>query len=244
VLSVAPSLDTAVIVALCTLARALGYPWSDTVDLRAAEVFALDRTTVEQLSIGGTLTESFRVTVRHEGREWVRAGFDLLGMLAQLAFAIGTDLGTLRQYRGGVAALALADDTEHASAFLDNIEDPQGHPGEPMVSVDLYTGDEPDPDAEHGVEVELLPLIAHPRADRRALVAAEVRVMLRDLACASVAAALGGRVGDRERWEQAYAEVLRLMEAGRVGDAHSVASAALYPVGASVGVSSVGQVRT
>jgi hypothetical protein len=207
VLSVAPSLDTAVIVALCTLARALGYPWSDTVDLRAAEVFALDRTTVEQLSIGGTLTESFRVTVRHEGREWVRAGFDLLGMLAQLAFAIGTDLGTLRQYRGGVAVLTLVDDTEHLRALFDGAED---FPGERTVAVDLITGDEPDPDAEHGVEVELLPLIAHPRADRRALVAAEVRVMLRDLACASVSAALGGRVGDRERSERAYAEVLRL----------------------------------
>ncbi len=137
--------------------------------------------------------------------------------------------------------LTLVDDTEHLRALFDGAED---FPGDAMVCVDLHTGDEPDPDAERGVEVEILPLIAHPRADRRALVAAEVRVMLRDLACASVSAALGGRVGDRERSERAYAEVMRLMEAGRVGDAHSVASAALYPVGASVGVASVGQVRT
>ena len=137
--------------------------------------------------------------------------------------------------------LTLVDDTEHLRALCDGAED---YPGEAMVAVDLYAGDEPDPDAEHGVEIELLPLIAHPRADRRALVAAEVRVMLRDIACASVAAAIGGRAGDRERSERAYAEVLRLLDAGRVGDAHSVATQALYPVGASVGVSSVGQVRS
>jgi hypothetical protein len=113
-----------------------------------------------------------------------------------------------------------------------------------VVELDLFTGDEPDPDAEHGVEVEILPLIAHPRADRRAIVAGEVRVMLRDIACASVAAALGGRVGDRERWERASVEVVKLLDAGDVGNAHTVATQALYPAGASVGVSSVGQVRT
>ena len=96
--------------------------------------------------------------------------------------------------------LTIVDDTEHLRALFDGAED---FPGEAMVAVDLYTGDEPDPDAEHGVEIELLPLLAHPRADRRALVAAEVRVMLRDIACASVAAALGGRVGNSNRhWVQ------------------------------------------
>ena len=137
--------------------------------------------------------------------------------------------------------LTLVDNTEHLRALFDTAED---FPGERTVAVDLHTGDEPDPDAEHGVEVELLPLIAHPRADRRALVAAEVRAMLRDLACASVAAALGGRVGDRERWERAYGDAVRLLDAGDVGNAHSVASAALYSAGASVGVASVGQVRS
>jgi len=137
--------------------------------------------------------------------------------------------------------LTLVDDTEHLRALFDTAED---FPGERTVAVDLITGDEPDPDAEHGVEVELLPLLAHPRADRRALVAAEVRVMLRDIACASVAAALGGRVGDCERWEHAYGETVRLLDAGDVGNAHTVATQALYPAGASVGVSSVGQVRT
>ena len=68
--------------------------------------------------------------------------------------------------------------------------------------------------------------------------------MLRDIACASVAAALGGRVGDRERWERASADVVKLLDAGDVGNAHTVATQALYPAGAGVGVSSVGQVRT
>ena len=87
-------------------------------------------------------------------------------------------------------------------------------------------------------------LLDHPSADRRAIVAGEVRVMLRDIACASVAAALGGRVGDRERWERASVEVVKLLDAGDVGNAHTVATQALYPAGASAGVSSVGQVRT
>ena len=140
--------------------------------------------------------------------------------------------------------LTLVDDTEHLRALFDGAED---FPGDAMVCVDLYTGEEPDPDAEHGVEVEILPLIAHPRADRRALVAAEVRVMLRDLGASVVVANIGGRGGQNgERLLRAYDEVIALMEAGRVGDAHSVASAALYPQGASAGVSSVsivGQVR-
>lgn len=134
----------------------------------------------------------------------------------------------------------LVESAEHLRELCDAAA---GDPSGAVVMLDLYAGEEPDPDAEHGVDVELLPLIAHPRADRRALVAAEVRVMLRDLACASVAAALGGRVGDRERWERAYGETVRMLDAGDVGNAHSVASAALYPEGASVGVSSVGQVR-
>ena len=137
--------------------------------------------------------------------------------------------------------LTLVDDTEHLRALFDGAED---FPGDAMVCVDLYTGDEPDPDAEHGVEVELLPLIAHPRADRRALVAAEVRVMLRDLADAIVVTGFNGNLRSRVALRRTHDEVIALMEAGRVGDAHSVASAALYPVGASVGVSSVGQVRT
>jgi hypothetical protein len=137
--------------------------------------------------------------------------------------------------------LTLVDDTEHLRALFDGAED---FPGDAMVCVDLYTGDEPDPDAEHGVEVEILPLIAHPRADRRALVAAEVRVMLRDLADAIVVTGFNGNLRSRVALRRVHDEVVRLLDAGRVGDAHSVASAALYPAGASVGVSSVGQVRT
>lgn len=122
-----------------------------------------------------------------------------------------------------------------------------GDPAGRVCVLDLYAGEEPDPDAEHGVEVELLPLLAHPRADRRALVAAEVRVMLRDIAAHTVVANIGGRGGtDGARWQRAYKDVIALMEAGDVGNAHTVAMQALHPTGASasVGVSSVGQVRT
>jgi len=120
-----------------------------------------------------------------------------------------------------------------------------GDPGGRVCVVDLFVCEEPvEASAPTLPPPSAAPLIAHPRADRRALVAAEVRVMLRDLACANVSAALGGRVGDRERWERAYGETVRLLDAGDVGNAHTVATQALYPVGASVGVSSVGQVRT
>ena len=137
--------------------------------------------------------------------------------------------------------LTLVDDTEHLRALCDGAED---YPGEAMVAVDLYAGDEPDPDAEHGVEVEILPLIAHPCADRRAIVAAEVRVMLRDLDGAAMVAGIGGRTETMARLCRARDEAVRLLDAGLVGDAHSVATQALYPVGASVGVASVGQVRS
>ena len=139
--------------------------------------------------------------------------------------------------------LTLVDDTEHLRALCDGAED---YPGEAMVAVDLYAGDEPDPDAEHGVEVEILPLIAHPRADRRALVAAEVRVMLRDLDGAAMVAGIGGRTETMARLCRARDEAVRLLDAGRVGDAHSVATQALYPVGACgcVGAPCVGRVRS
>ena len=116
------------------------------------------------------------------------------------------------------------------------------HP-DPMVCVELVVGEEPDPDAEHGVEVEILPLIAHPCADHRALVAAEVRVMLRDLDGAAMVSGIGGRTEAMARLCRARDEAVRLLDAGLVGDAHSVATQALYPVGASVGVASVGRVR-
>ena len=130
-------------------------------------------------------------------------------------------------------AFMVADADERCSEHAD-----------PLVLVDLIAGDEPDPDAEHGVEVEILPLIAHPRADRRALVAAEVRVMLRDLDGAAMVAGIGGSTETMARLCRARDEAVRLLDAGRVGDAHSVATQALYPVGASVGVASVGQVRS
>lgn len=45
--------------------------------------------------------------------------------------------------------LTLVDDTEHLRALCDGAED---YPGEAMVAVDLYAGDEP----EDGVELELV----------------------------------------------------------------------------------------
>ena len=72
-------------------------------------------------------------------------------------------------------------------------------------------------------------LLDHPSADRRAIVAAEVRVMIRDLTACAVAAAIGGRVQARERAERARDEAQRLLDAGDVGGAHSVATAALDP---------------
>jgi len=137
--------------------------------------------------------------------------------------------------------LTLVDDTEHLRALFDGAED---FPGDAMVCVDLYTGDEPDPDAEHGVEVELLPLIAHPRADRRALVAAEVRVMLRDLADAIVVTGFNGNLRSRVALRRTHDEVIALMEAGRVGDAHSVASVALYPTEPRAQVAAAREVRS
>ena len=72
-------------------------------------------------------------------------------------------------------------------------------------------------------------LLDHPSTDRRAIVAGEVRVMLRDLTAAAVAAAIGGRPQARERAERARDEAQRLLDAGDVGGAHSVATAALDP---------------
>jgi hypothetical protein len=102
----AQRLDRAVLIALCVLARALGYPWSDTVDLDAAASFALSCTTVERLSFGGAPTESFRVTVRHGGREWVRCDHNILVMIAQIARVAGSDLGTMPPLDGAPAEVS------------------------------------------------------------------------------------------------------------------------------------------
>ena len=139
---------------------------------------------------------------------------------------------------------------ENAAHLREAADAAAGDPAGRLCVVDLYVGEEPVESDTLAPTLPTLPpppaapLIAHPRADRRAIVAGEVMVMLRDIACASVAAALGGRVGDRERWERVSVEVVKLLDAGDVGNAHTVATQALYPAGASVGVSSVGQVRT
>ena len=72
-------------------------------------------------------------------------------------------------------------------------------------------------------------LLDHPSADRRAIVAAEVRVLIRELTACAVAAAIGGHPQARERAERARDEAQRLLDAGDVGGAHSVATAALDP---------------
>lgn len=138
---------------------------------------------------------------------------------------------------------------ENAAHLREAADAAAGDPAGRVCVVDLYLGEEPVESDTLAPTLPTLPppaapLIAHPRADRRAIVAGEVMVMLRDIACASVAAALGGRVGDRERWERASVDVVKLLDAGDVGNAHTVATQALYPAGASVVVSSVGQVRT
>ena len=72
-------------------------------------------------------------------------------------------------------------------------------------------------------------LLDHPSADRRAIVAAEVRVLLRELTACAVAAAQGCAPQGHDGAEGARDEAQRLLDAGDVGGAHSVATAALDP---------------
>jgi hypothetical protein len=148
---------------------------------------------------------------------------------------------------------------ENAAALRELADAAAGDPAGRVCVVDLWAGDEPAGDTgdtcdahtaptipappEVQLETTAVPLLAHPRADRRALVAAEVRVLLREIEEAIAATGFTGNLRSRVTLRRAHDEALRLLDDGRPGEAHSVASAALYPVGASAGVSSVGQVR-
>lgn len=72
-------------------------------------------------------------------------------------------------------------------------------------------------------------LLDHPRADRRALVFAEVKRDAAELATMLVEAAVAGRLREVSRLRAALDLVGVHCASGRVGDAHSVAAEALDP---------------
>lgn len=88
-----PDLEAAVTVALCVLARAAGYPWSDTVDLRAASQWAAQRLTMNTnaVTVDGkpACTASLKLD---DGREWSAGGANAGETLHSLATIVRRDV--------------------------------------------------------------------------------------------------------------------------------------------------------